>query len=190
MQFVLASHNKKKITELSAILGELGVEVIPLPENAPEPEETGMTFEENALIKARSAADFTGLPAIADDSGLCVDALGGAPGIFSARYCEGTDADRNALLLQNMADKDDRTCRFVCAIACVMAGGETLTVRGECEGELLRESHGAGGFGYDPLFYVPDFGCTFGEFSPEVKNTVSHRARALQALKTALKDRI
>ena len=104
MQFVLASHNKKKLAELATILGGLGIEVLPLPENAPEPEETGTTFEENALIKAKSAADFTGLPAIADDSGLCVDALGGAPGIYSARYCEGTDLDRNAFLLENMWD--------------------------------------------------------------------------------------
>ena len=153
MQFVLASHNKKKPAELSAIVSSLGIEIIPLPEGAPEPEENGKTFEENALIKAKSAAEFTGLPALADDSGLCVDALDGAPGIYSARYCEGTDEDRNAFLLKNMQDKENRACRFVCAIACVLADGETLTVRGECEGELLRENHGAGGFGYDPLFF-------------------------------------
>ena len=102
MQFVLASHNKKKLAELSAIVSSLGIEIIPLPEGAPEPEENGKTFEKNALIKAKSAAEFTGLPALADDSGLCVDALDGAPGIYSARYCEGTDEDRNAFLLKNM----------------------------------------------------------------------------------------
>ena len=102
MQFVLASHNKKKLAELSSIVSSLGIEIIPLPEGAPEPEENGKTFEENALIKAKSAAEFTGLPALADDSGLCVDALDGAPGIYSARYCEGTDEDRNAFLLKNM----------------------------------------------------------------------------------------
>ena len=102
MQFVLASHNKKKLAELSAIVSSLGIEIIPLPEGAPEPEENGKTFEENAIIKAKSAAEFTGLPALADDSGLCVDALDGAPGIYSARYCEGTDEDRNAFLLKNM----------------------------------------------------------------------------------------
>ena len=107
MKFVLASHNKKKIAEMAAILGELGVEVVPLPEDAPEPAEDGATFEENARIKAVSAAGFTGLPAIADDSGLCVDALGGAPGIYSARYCEGADRARNDLLLRNMEDQDD-----------------------------------------------------------------------------------
>ena len=115
MQFVLASHNKKKLAELFAIVSSLGIEIIPLPEGAPEPEENGKTFEENALIKAKSAAEFTGLPALADDSGLCVDALDGAPGIYSARYCEGTDEDRNAFLLKNMQDKENRACRFVCA---------------------------------------------------------------------------
>lgn len=108
MQFVLASHNKKKLAELSAIVSSLGIEIIPLPEGAPEPEEDGKTFEENAFIKAKSAAEFTGLPALADDSGLCVDALDGAPGIYSARYCEGTDEDRNAFLLKNMQDKENR----------------------------------------------------------------------------------
>ena len=164
MKFVLASHNKGKLKEMAAILGELGIEVASLPEGAPEPEENGATFEENARIKAKAAADFTGLPAIADDSGLCVDALGGAPGIRSARYCEGTDA--------------------------VLADGETVTVRGECEGELLHENHGVGGFGYDPLFYVPEYECTFGELAPEVKNRISHRARALGRLRDVLKDKI
>lgn len=190
MKFVLASHNAKKLREMEAILGGLDIEVVSLPENAPEPEETGTTFEENALIKARSAHAFTGLPAIADDSGLCVDALDGAPGIYSARYCEGTDAARNAFLLQNMQDKDCRACRFVCAIACMLPNGETLTVRGECEGELLRESHGAGGFGYDPLFYVAAHGCTFAELPAETKNRISHRARALQALEAALQKHV
>ena len=190
MQFVLASHNKKKMSEMAAILSGLDIEVVPLPENAPEPEENGATFEENAMIKAKSAAAFTGLPAIADDSGLCVDALGGAPGIYSARYCEGTDLDRNTLLLQNMSDKDDRACRFVCAIACILPGGEALTVRGECEGELLRESHGEGGFGYDPLFYVPEYACTFGELPPETKNRISHRGRALRKLREELEARL
>ena len=190
MQFVLASHNKKKMAEMAAILSGLDIEVLPLPEDAPEPEETGATFEENAMIKAKSAADFTGLPAIADDSGLCVDALDGAPGIYSARYCEGTDSDRNTFLLENMRDKDNRTCRFVCAIACVLPDGQEITVRGECEGALLRESRGAGGFGYDPLFFAPAYGCTFGELPGEVKNQISHRGRALRALKDVLKNRI
>ncbi|MDO5142129.1 MAG: RdgB/HAM1 family non-canonical purine NTP pyrophosphatase [Eubacteriales bacterium] len=190
MQFVLASRNQKKLAELATVLGELGIEIVPLPADAPEPVEDGATFEENAQIKARSAAAFTGLPAIADDSGLCVDALGGAPGIYSARYCAGTDADRNARLLREMADVDDRACRFVCAVACVLPGGELCTVRGECAGELLRECRGAGGFGYDPLFYVPDYGCTFGELPPADKNRISHRGRALRALRQALRDHL
>ena len=186
MQFVLASHNKKKLAELSAIVSSLGIEIIPLPEGAPEPEENGKTFEENAIIKAKSAAEFTGLPALADDSGLCVDALDGAPGIYSARYCEGTDEDRNAFLLKNMQDKENRACRFVCAIACVLADGETLTVRGECEGTLLRENHGAGGFGYDPVFFVPPLKKTFAQLTAEEKNAISHRGKALEVFQVKL----
>ncbi len=188
MKFVLASHNQKKLKELQQIIGELGMEIIPLPENAPEPEENGATFAENALIKAKSAAAFTGLPALADDSGLCVDALDGAPGIYSARYCEGSDADRNALLLRNMTGKTNRSARFVCCIACVWPDGTSLTVDGACEGEIAESLSGAGGFGYDPLFYVPAYGCTFGELDGDVKNSISHRAKALQKLKESLKN--
>ena len=188
MKFVLASHNQKKLKELQQIIGELGMEIIPLPENAPEPEENGATFAENARIKAKSAAAFTGLPALADDSGLCVDALDGAPGIYSARYCEGSDADRNALLLRNMTGKTNRSARFVCCIACVWPDGTSLTVDGACEGEIAESLSGAGGFGYDPLFYVPAYGCTFGELDGDVKNSISHRAKALQKLKESLKN--
>lgn len=188
MKFVLASHNQKKLKELQQIIGELGMEIIPLPENAPEPEENGATFAENAWIKAKSAAAFTGLPALADDSGLCVDALDGAPGIYSARYCEGSDADRNALLLRNMTGKTNRSARFVCCIACVWPDGTSLTVDGACEGEIAESLSGAGGFGYDPLFYVPAYGCTFGELDGDVKNSISHRAKALQKLKESLKN--
>lgn len=188
MKFVLASHNQKKLKELQQIIGELDMEIIPLPENAPEPEENGATFAENARIKAKSAAAFTGLPALADDSGLCVDALDGAPGIYSARYCEGSDADRNALLLRNMTGKTNRSARFVCCIACVWPDGTSLTVDGACEGEIAESLSGAGGFGYDPLFYVPAYGCTFGELDGDVKNSISHRAKALQKLKESLKN--
>lgn len=186
MQFVLASHNLKKLREMRDILGGLGVDIVPLPEGAPTPEETGGTFEENARIKALSAAQYTGLPALADDSGLCVDALGGAPGVYSARFCEGTDADRNALLLQKMAHETNRACRFVCAVACVQPDGQGFTVRGECEGELLHQAQGQGGFGYDPLFYVPAYGCTFAELPAGQKNEISHRGRALRRLAQAL----
>lgn len=188
MEFVIASHNQKKIREIAAILGTLGISFEPLPGGAPEPEETGPTFEENALIKARAACALTGKPAIADDSGLAVDALGGAPGIYSARYCEGSDLDRNAFLLRSMEGIPDgrRQARFVSAVACAFPNGEALTVRGECGGEILREAHGAGGFGYDPLFWYPPAGCTFAELPAEEKNRVSHRARALQKMKQAL----
>ena len=188
MQFVLASHNQKKLAELSDILRGLNLSILPLPEGAPEPVEDGDSFEANARIKARAAFEYTGLPAIADDSGLVVDALNGAPGVRSARYCPGSDADRNAFLLENLAGVDDceRQARFVCAICCVLPDGQEITVRGECEGEILDEPHGTGGFGYDPLFYVREFDCTFGELPQAVKNHISHRARALEKLKAAL----
>ncbi len=188
MEFIIASHNQKKIREMDAILGALGISFSPLPEGAPEPEETGTTFEENALIKAQAACQLTGKPAIADDSGLAVEALDGAPGIYSARYCEGSDADRNAFLLRKMEAVPDgsRQAKFVSAIACAFPNGDTLTVRGECPGEILRELHGEGGFGYDPLFWYDEAGCTFAELSAEQKNRVSHRARALQKMKQVL----
>lgn len=190
MQFVIASHNKKKITEMSDILSGLGIEIVALPEGAPEPEENGTTFAENACIKARAAFEFTGLPAIADDSGLAVDALGGAPGVFSARYCEGTDKDRNAFLLKNMENVPDgeRTGRFVCAICCVLDKDREIVVEGACDGIILREERGEGGFGYDPLFFVEQFGCTFGEVPAESKHTISHRGRALRKLEQKLRE--
>lgn len=192
MRFVLASHNKKKLDELSAILGGLGIEVVALPDDAPKPAEDGTTFEENARIKALAAHAHTGLPAIADDSGLEVDALGGAPGVYSARYCPGTDNDRNLFLLKNMEhiDECERQARFVCAICCVLPDGQEINVRGECEGEILTELHGTGGFGYDPLFYVREYDCTFGELSQQTKNQISHRGRALQKLANALSKRL
>ena len=183
MEFVLASHNRKKLAELRDILSMLSISVQPLPEHAPEPVEDGESFEENALIKARAACRLTGKPALADDSGLCVDALGGAPGVYSARYCAGTDTDRTQFLLRNMETVPDgqRTARFVSAVACVFPDGTEFTVRGECEGVIARSMLGAGGFGYDPVFYVPEYNCTFGELPQEVKNQISHRARALGA---------
>ena len=194
MKVVLASHNKKKMVEMKTILSAMGVEVLSQADVGVdlEPEETGTTFAENAAIKAQAVMEATGLPAIADDSGLMVDALNGEPGVYSARYGGPglDDTGRWQLLLKNMEGKEDRACRFVCAIACVLADGETVTVRGECEGELLHENHGAGGFGYDPLFYVPEYECTFGELAPEVKNRISHRARALGRLRDVLKDKI
>lgn len=188
-QFVLASFNAKKLCEMQDILGELGIAVEALPPHAPEPEEDGVTFAENACIKARAACKLTGKPAIADDSGLCVDALDGAPGIYSARYCEGSDKDRVSYLLKNMEEIPDgaRSARFVSAIACVFPDGRECIISGECHGEITREMRGRGGFGYDPVFFVPEHNCTFGELPQDIKNKISHRAKALTKLKQELK---
>lgn len=183
MKFVLASHNAKKLREMQDKFSALGLEVVPLPEDAPEPVEDGKSFEENAFIKARSAMRFMDMPAIADDSGLVVDALSGAPGIHSARYCEGTDTDRNAFLLQNIKGVEDsaRTAHFVCVLACVFPGEdyEQFSVRGECDGVILREARGGGGFGYDPLFFVPSENATFSELTMDQKARISHRGKAI-----------
>lgn len=188
MKFVIATRNLGKIREIQAILTELGWETEALPKEAPEPIEDGNSFEENALIKARSASKFTGKPAIADDSGLCVDALNGEPGIYSARYCPGTDEDRNDFLLEKLKNipDDKRSAHYTASIACILPDGREITVEGRCYGEILRERHGTGGFGYDPMFYLPDYGCTFGELPAEEKNKISHRGRALQGLKKEL----
>lgn len=190
MKFYLASRNQGKIRELTCILSPLGVEIQPLPEDFPEIEENGTTFEENAKIKARTVCQALGAPTIADDSGLEVDALGGEPGIYSVRWAgEGlTDSQRNDRLLERMMDvpKAERTARFVCVAACVFPDGRELAVRGVCRGTILNEAHGEGGFGYDPIFCVPEYGCTFGELEPEVKNSISHRARAFTALASTL----
>lgn len=190
MKFVLASHNAKKLHELQERFGQRGLEVIALPPEAPEPIEDGDSFEANARIKAESAMRFTGLPAIADDSGLAVDALGGAPGIYSARYCEGTDDDRNALLLQNLAEVPDekRAAQFVCALACVFPDTkEPIVVRGTCDGVILRQARGEGGFGYDPLFFVPSENATFSELCLDAKARISHRGKAIDLLLEALR---
>ena len=191
MKFVLASNNPKKLKEMREILSELGIEVISQGEAGVniEVEETGRTFEENALLKAAAVMEATGLPAIADDSGLMVDALGGAPGIYSARYggdeCR-TDAERIEYLLQNMGDTDERGASFVSTIACVFPDGRRIITRGECTGLILREPRGSGGFGYDPVFYLPEYNMTMAEMSPEQKNKISHRAKALNNLKKEL----
>lgn len=190
MTFVLASNNKKKLKEMNDILSRDGYSVISMAQAGitSEPEENGTTFEEHALIKARSAMRESGMPCIADDSGLEVDALGGAPGVYSARYCPGSDMDRVMYLLKNMEGKDDRAARFVSAVACVFPSGRETVVRGECHGEILKELKGEGGFGYDPVFYVPEEGCTFAEMTQERKNMISHRANAMEKLRQELKS--
>ena len=189
MKIVLASRNKKKISELQTLLSQYieGIEILSLDDVGihGEIEEDGETFEDNALIKAMVAAS-SGYIGVGDDSGLEVDALGGAPGVFSARYAgeHGDDEANNDLLLKNLEDKSDRSARFVCCIACVFPekyGCEPIVVRGSVEGEILRERQGEGGFGYDPLFYFPQFGKTLAEVTPEEKNKVSHRANAIKA---------
>lgn len=187
MKVVLASNNQNKLREMKAILSPLGWEILSQREAGVhvEPDENGLTFEENSYIKAQAVMEATGLPAIADDSGVEVDALGGAPGVHSARYggdaCKD-DKARNLLLIKNMEAVPDgsRTGRFVSVITMVYPDGKTVAARGELEGEILRQEVGDGGFGYDPLFYIPAEGVTMAELTPERKNEISHRAVALQ----------
>lgn len=190
MTFVLASNNAKKLLEMQDILNNLGIEVVSQKSLGidSEPDETGATFEENALIKARACCKIANIPAIADDSGLEVDTLDGAPGIFSARYCEGTDEDRVNFLLKNMESCENRAARFVSAVACVFQDGREFVCRGECEGEVLRQRAGDGGFGYDPVFNLPQYGQTFAQIPQEVKNKISHRAKAMEQFIDAVAD--
>ena len=195
MKYVIATHNAHKLIELQRILEPLGIEAVTdrdLGIELPEVEETGTTFAENAYLKAASACEVTGLPAIADDSGLSVDALNGAPGVYSARYAggHGDDAANNALLLKNLAHlpEEARTARFVCCIALVYPDGRELTVRGETQGLIIDEARGEGGFGYDPYFYYAPFGETFSELSAAEKNAISHRGKAIAKLAETLKN--
>ena len=183
---VLATRNKNKIHEFKALLKEfsdLEIEVLSLDDIGfyGEIEETGNTFEENAICKASLPARL-GYIGIADDSGLCVDALDGAPGLYSARFSGGNDEDNNDLLLQKLEGETDRGAKYVCAIACVFPDHSAdFTVRGECYGRILTERHGEGGFGYDPLFYYEPFGKTFAEVELSKKNKVSHRGVAMRS---------
>ena len=192
MKLVLASKNKKKLIELNAILSGLCVEVCSEAEAGVDidVEETGTTFEENSLLKAKAVMEASGMPAIADDSGLCVDALGGAPGVYSARYGgEGLDDEgRTRLLLENMKGQSPRTCRFVSVITCCFPNGDVLSARGECEGTVAFSPMGEGGFGYDPVFFVPGLKKTFAQLSAEEKNSMSHRGKALELFKVKLED--
>lgn len=182
MKFVLASHNKKKIKELYDILQSTlpGIEVISISDAGitEEIEENGTTFEENALIKARVAAG-TGFIGVADDSGLCVDALKGAPGVYSARYSGMGDKANNEKLVRELEGKENRGAKFVSAIACVLPDGREFTVRGEVSGVILDKERGEGGFGYDPLFYIPSLEKTFAQLDSSEKNRISHRGKAL-----------
>ena len=189
--FIIATHNQKKLAEIARILAPLGIRAVTDKElgiTLPEVEETGQTFLENARLKAQAACRFSGYPAIADDSGLMVDALDGAPGVYSARYSgEGaTDEKNNQKLLRELQDipAENRGAQFVCAICCVFPNGDELTAEGICRGQIGFEPQGSGGFGYDPLFLYN--GLSFGELPPDQKDAVSHRGQALKALQQAL----
>lgn len=187
MDFLIATHNLKKRDELQRILSPLGIHVLTADEagvDLTDVEETGTTFEENALLKARSGAKEGNMPCIADDSGLCVDALEGAPGVYSARYAgeHGNDAKNNAKLLDALSDvpTEKRTAQFVSCVACVFPDGRELTVQGEVKGIIGYQPKGENGFGYDPLFYVGER--SFAEFTSAEKDAVSHRGNALRGL--------
>lgn len=191
MTFIIATKNQKKLGELQRILAPLGIDAICEADSGfhfPEVEENGTTFAENALLKAKSACSVSGMPAVADDSGLCVDALDGAPGVYSARYAggHGDDAANNALLLKNLENipHEQRTARFQCAIACVFPDGRQLVVEGACEGYIGQTPRGTDGFGYDPLFYVN--ARSFAELTAQEKDRLSHRGQALRKLSAAL----
>ena len=185
MKVILASKNAHKLEELSAILGQLGFEIALESEYGLDidVEETGTTFEENSYLKAEAVMKASGLPVLADDSGLMVDALGGAPGVYSARYGhKSSDQARTAYLLENLKDvpEEKRAAKFVCVITCLWPDGRKIVARGECPGVIAFEPHGENGFGYDPVFYLPERKMTYAELPSEEKNAISHRARALQ----------
>ena len=192
MKFVLASQNKHKLIEMQDILSAHGVEVVLQGELGlhVEVEETGSTFAENALLKARAVMEASGLPAIADDSGVCVDALNGAPGIYSARYGgEGLDdVGRYQLLLNNLKGATSRTAHFTSAIACIFPNGDTIEAEGICPGTIGYAPQGDGGFGYDPVFFLPELRKTYAQLTPEEKAAVSHRGKALEIFDGKLRE--
>lgn len=190
MKIVIASANPKKVVELSDILSELGVTIITAKECGftDEIEETGSTFVENSRIKSQAVCKALNLPAIADDSGLCVDTLDGRPGVYSARYADG-DLACCLKLIDEMQGKTDRTAKFVSSIVLTLPNGEEIVANGESYGEILDEMRGEGGFGYDPLFYVKQFDKTFAQLTKEEKNSISHRGRALREFYTQFKEK-
>jgi XTP/dITP diphosphohydrolase len=191
-RIVLASNNAGKVREINQLLAEQNLEVVPHHEfDIPAAEETGLTFVENAILKARHAAQLSGLPAIADDSGIEVDALKGAPGIYSARYADGAgDRANNEKLLEALKDipEAERTARFQCLMVYMRHAEDPTPIicQGTWEGRILTAPQGENGFGYDPVFLVPEEGCSSAELTPEVKNRLSHRGQALGRLLQAL----
>ncbi len=193
MKVIAATNNKGKLREMKEIFADLGIEIISMSDADiyVEVEETGTTFEENSLIKARAVSILCDYPVIADDSGLCVDALNGAPGVHSARYAgeNATDKERIEKLLSDIEDVEDRSARFVSVVTFVDTDGQCLSARGTVEGHILREPVGENGFGYDPIFYCDELQKGFAQASAEEKNSVSHRSRALNQLYRLLKER-
>ena len=187
-KIVLASGNAGKLNEFSRLFAALNIEILPQSQfNTPECPEPYHTFVENALAKARHAAKYSGLPALADDSGICTNALNGAPGIFSARYAgesPKSDAANNAKLSADLADKDDKSCYYVCVLVLVRHENDPqpIIAEGIWRGQWQAEAAGTNGFGYDPHFYLAEHGCTAAELDPEIKNAESHRAQALREL--------
>ena len=193
MKVVLASKNPHKLVEISKITEKFGFELVLQSQLGVDidVEETGTTFEENSLLKARAVMEATGLPALADDSGIAVDALNGEPGVYSARYAGGhDDADNNRKILENLKDvpAEKRSAHFVSVIACVFPDGRELVARGECPGTMLFDYRGNGGFGYDPLFLYEPMGKTFAEMNAKEKNSISHRARAMAKFAQLFKE--
>ena len=193
MKLIIASNNAHKLIEMKAILGEYFDEIVSLREAGIDHEtiEDGTTFLENAEKKAREIAEISGCCAIADDSGICVDALDGAPGIYSARFCgrHGDDEANNQLLLQKLEHEENRRAHYTCAIVLVYPDGTSISAEGFLHGEITPNRAGTNGFGYDPYFYLPEYGCTTAELDPEVKNKISHRGNAIRALVEKLKNK-
>lgn len=192
-EFVVASGNKGKIKDFEMLLSPLGIDVVPIKTLLPDfdPEETGETFEENAILKAREAAERTGLPCLADDSGLEVDALNGAPGIYSARYADGQGDEANNLkLIHELQDvpADKRTARFQSVVALVYPDGSSYSAAGSVEGTILFTPRGTAGFGYDPLFYIPVLQKSMAELDLEEKNEISHRKKAFVGIEEIIRS--
>lgn len=193
---IFATSNEGKMKEIKEILKDLDIELLSLKEAGLDPdiEESGVTFEENAIIKARQVMELTGEIVLADDSGIEVDYLDKAPGVYSARFL-GEDTPysiKNQYIIDQLvkAKEEERTARFVCVIACALPNGEILTQRATIEGTIAKEIVGMNGFGYDPIFYVPEYSCTTAEMSSELKNEISHRGKALKAMKEELKKHL